>query len=956
MKNAKDEVLFQDEHLSELATLENEASRRHFFDRHQALVQMETVKLLAEIVVRRIRVDTKEALRLSDAAIELAGRLVDKKSLAFGLRAKANALYANGDFKAAIEHHESALQIFESLDELNEAGRTLSASLQPILLLGEYARAFAASERAREIFTRLNLPWRLARLEINVGNIFHRQDRFEEALTHYDRAYVGLLAHQDAEGMAVVLSNLATCLITMNDFPRALATYERARKVSEENGMSLLVAQADYNIAYLYYLRGEYSTSIEMLYATRRACEANGDAYHHALCHLDLSEIYLELNLGEEARVMAIEGFQRFEKLQMPYEMAKTLSNEAIALGQQGKTVQAIERFRRARKIFEQENNLVWPWLVDLYQGLLLLHEGRYLEARRSCMAATRFFDNSVLAGRAILGHLLLARIALKLEELDLAREETDQCLNKLTGFQSPVLSHETFCLVGQIANISGDPAAAYAAYQEARKALEAIRSQLHGEDLKISFGKNRLKVYEALVDLCLERTPRGDAVQEAFVYMESAKSRSLIEAIMPSSQIASAGESTQSGLVRRIRDLREELNWYYHRIELEQLRPEERSRERITHLQEQAQTREGELLRVAREMPASERQETAPWEASQFSLAHVRSKLDNNATLLEYFFTGERILAVVATKNEMEVIPVTITSRIASYLDLLRFQLSKFRLGADYAQRFSEALLRATQSHLKSLYAELVAPIRPLLRGTKLVIVPHGTLHYLPFHALLDSAKYLGDLFEISYAPSATMFAACQNKSVSANSKILILGVPDDRAPQILSEIRNIAGVLPQAELLIGDQATTAAFREKGPASKLVHIATHGVYRRDNPMFSGIKMADGYLNLYDLYQMKLGASLVVLSGCATGMSAIAEGDELLGLQRGLFSAGAASLLLSLWDVHDQSTAELMKSFYTRYIQTGEMTSSLQGAMKELRAEYPHPYFWAPFFLAGATN
>src|SRR5438046_9791341 len=124
--------------------------------------------------------------------------------------------------------------------------------------------------------------------------------------------------------------------------------------------MPLLVAQADYNIAYLYYWRGEYSRAIDALYAARRACEATGDAYHFALCHLDLSDIYLELNLSEEARETAHEGFLRFEKLGMRYEAAKTLANEAIANGQQGKTLQALQLFAKAREMFAREKHLVW--------------------------------------------------------------------------------------------------------------------------------------------------------------------------------------------------------------------------------------------------------------------------------------------------------------------------------------------------------------------------------------------------------------------------------------------------------------------------------------------------------------------------------------------------------------------------------------------------------------------
>src|SRR5260370_29210035 len=91
--------------------------------------------------------------------------------------------------------------------------RTLSSSIQPLILLGEYDKAFKAAARAREIFTRLNDPWRLARLEINLGNIFHRQDHFDEATVHFERAYADLLAHKEPQGIGAVIHNMQTCLI-----------------------------------------------------------------------------------------------------------------------------------------------------------------------------------------------------------------------------------------------------------------------------------------------------------------------------------------------------------------------------------------------------------------------------------------------------------------------------------------------------------------------------------------------------------------------------------------------------------------------------------------------------------------------------------------------------------------------------------------------------------------------
>jgi len=936
-----------------IGRLDSDAARQQFFTQRKSLLRKDVVEQLARLVVQKVRVSTQEALHLAEAAVLIAKKLKSEESLALALRAKANALYSSGDNHAAIEHHQQAFQLYESLEIWNEAARTLSSSIQPMILVGEYQQAFEAANRAREIFERLDDPWRLARLEINVGNIYHRQDRFEESILHYENAYRALMPYKDSEGIAVVLSNMAVCLISLNDFPRALANYQDARSFCQQNNMPLLVAQADYNIAYLYYMRGEYSRAIEALYAARRACEGTGDAYHFALCHLDLSDIYLELNLSEEAREIAHEGFLQFEKLGMGYEAAKTLANEATAYGQQGKTVQALEGFAKAREMFTRENNLVWPWLIDLYQALLLFHEGRHFEARRLCSAAATFFDQSALAGKAVLAHLLLAKIALKVGDPAQAQAEVDTALARLKEVPSPVLTYQAHLLEGQIAQGCNDRSAALRAYLQAKKALETLRSRLQAEELKISFVKNRMQVYEALVDLYISSEPAGSFNDEALTCMEAAKSRSMTEMIFQSGQSLPLGDAGQSDLVRRIRDLREELNWYYHRIELEQLRPEDKTRERLESLHEKAQSHEKELLRTLRELPAHERENATLETPSELSLKELQATLPQDATLIEYFSTGERLIAAVISRTEIHILPVTVMSRVAHFLQLLRFQLSKFRMGTEYVSRFQEPLLRATHSHLESLYSELIAPLRAFVQGKHLIIVPHGTLHFLPFHALRNGEEYLCDVFTMSYAPSAAVFALCQQKPANYTGDSLIFGVADDRAPQIAHEVASVAAILPEATLYQGEKATSTALRTKGAQSGLLHIATHGVYRQDNPMFSGIRLGDGYLNLYDLYQMKLSARLVTLSGCATGMNFVAVGDELLGLQRGLFCAGATTLLLSLWDVHDQSTSQLMQIFYRQYLSTGNMPLSLQTAMQKLREQNPHPYFWAPFVLVG---
>jgi CHAT domain-containing protein len=167
---------------------------------------------------------------------------------------------------------------------------------------------------------------------------------------------------------------------------------------------------------------------------------------------------------------------------------------------------------------------------------------------------------------------------------------------------------------------------------------------------------------------------------------------------------------------------------------------------------------------------------------------------------------------------------------------------------------------------------------------------------------------------------------------------------------------VQSVAGILRENKIFLGGNATSSKLREEGANAGVIHIATHGFFRQDNPMFSGIRLGDGYLSLHDLDQLKLPARLITLSGCATGLTTVAAGDELLGLVRGLLHAGGHSLLLSLWDIHDRTTSEFMKQFYSHYCSQGNNVAALQSAMGAIRANAPHPYYWAPFKLVGQVD
>ena len=168
-----------------------------------------------------------------------------------------------------------------------------------------------------------------------------------------------------------------------------------------------------------------------------------------------------------------------------------------------------------------------------------------------------------------------------------------------------------------------------------------------------------------------------------------------------------------------------------------------------------------------------------------------------------------------------------------------------------------------------------------------------------------------------------------------------------------VADEIRSIGAVLPGARTYIGPEATRECLKREIQTSGLVHIASHATFRPDNPMFSSFQLNDGPMNFFDIYNLRTSAGLITLSGCGTGLTSIVAGDELLGLVRGFLYAGATSVVLSLWDVNDRTTAQLMNAFYSQPTENRTIAGALRSAMLQLREQHPHPYYWAPFLVVG---
>lgn len=950
--------------IAELQGIVEPGRRQRWLARRRDQWRPELVAALCARAVALLWQDLDQADHLARTARWLAEQIDDDDSRARSCRTAANVATRRRDLRAAAADYEAAFEAFERLGDEREAAITRNSALTCLCLLGRFDQAFEWAAAARETFGRLGDRLRLARLAANVATVLSRQDRFTEALASYRAAYEELVEVGSPHDVGTSLRNIAVCLQDANDFAAALEAYRRARDYCAENGLPLLVAEVDYNVAYLYYLRGEFARALRHFERNRKSCERLDDPLHMALCDLDQSEIYLELNLPAEAARLARRGRDGFRRLGMGYEVAKCSTNLAIALHRQGDGGEAIELLGEAREIFVRENNPVWPAMIDFYRSRMLQSEGRPGPARRLAAEASRAFALAGLPSREALCEIQLARLDLGDGAADAAREHGAAALELLRPLGLPALEHQAWMVLGRCEEQLGDRPAALDAYRRAEATLERLRVHLQTDELKISFLEDKQQVYESLVWLSLEDGAADS--RDIFTAVEKAKSRNLVELLAFRAAEIPAKSAADGELVERLRRLRQELNSTYRRIDrklAESLSPgrgpaepitgAEGVRRQVDRLRDVCRSREEDLLRTLREIQVADLEFSSLQQATVVELDAVLSKIPDDAALVEYYFARGAVYACVIAGGELAVVPVSTTARVRELHRSLRYQLSKPALGKDYVARFGQRLLTDAVACLRALHDELLAPLRSRLDVGHLIVVPHDVLHHVPFHALKDGGGYLIDRMSISYAPSASIYYLCRSKPASRRRRNLVLGVADERAPLILREAEAVAKILPESRLLLGDEADEANLRRHAAGSRIVHLATHGYFRRDSPMFSAVQLAGSRLSLFDLYDLELDADLVVLSGCGTGLSEVTAGEEIVGLSRGLLYAGARAVLVTVWDVEDESTTELVGSFYRHFQALGQPARALQRAMCEHRRRFPHPYYWAPFVLVG---
>lgn len=484
----------------------------------------------------------------------------------------------------------------------------------------------------------------------------------------------------------------------------------------------------------------------------------------------------------------------------------------------------------------------------------------------------------------------------------------------------------------GRIAEAEGDRPGAIRFYASAVEIVERQRSTINTEASKIGFVGDKQTLYRRLIGALVAE---GDAVR-AFEYSERAKSRALVDLLASKKDFAAPGtaEATVASMVRE--------------LEVE---------EAATLVQETIDEKAGLALRSARDIINIKQRLSvaAPELAALVTVrparaATIQSLLAPGEVLVEYYHE-EDLYAFVLDR-------VSVTA----------FRLDGAKL-LDDVRALREAIedpsSRRFEGPARRLHDRLIKPLEGALSTQDLAIVPHGALHYVPFAALNDGQADLVERHSLRLLPSASILEFLRDRPKAPEGTFLAMGNPDvgDPAYDLKfagEEAADVARDFPRATVLLRRDASKEAFLESAGRHRILHLATHGKFNADAPLSSGLLLAgraggQGFLSLGELYSLTLGADLVTLSACETGLGRVHNGDDVVGLTRGFLYAGSDSVVATLWRVEDRSTAELMIRFYAG-LRDASRAEALRQAQLAVKRDYGHPFYWAAFQLTGRAH
>ncbi|HYE92068.1 MAG TPA: CHAT domain-containing protein, partial [Terriglobales bacterium] len=478
------------------------------------------------------------------------------------------------------------------------------------------------------------------------------------------------------------------------------------------------------------------------------------------------------------------------------------------------------------------------------------------------------------------------------------------------------------------------------AAAKTAIQLTEEVRSELTDTSLRTGYLDEKQGLYQLAARLAL-RLQRPD---EAFGYAEASRARAFLD-LLGNQTTLSKGKT--GALVD------EELRLRARLAEAAALSAESDDAD-PARAQATREAAERDYRAFIERVRKESVEQASLMSVEPVTLAEIQALLPDGTTLLEYMVGPDNAIVWIVERARVKavVLPVdraTLVTEVRAFRDAISTQ----------------APLDQVRDRASALYQRLIAAARAEIRGTRLLVVPHDVLHYLPFAALRGAdGRWLVEDLAVSTLPSASVLKFLAGKGAGASDKTLAVGNPDVGAGLNLRwaerEARLIGQRLPATTVLVRAEATEARTKALLGQAGLVHFATHGELNETDPLASALLLTpgggdDGRLEVRELFTMELQARLVVLSACETGLGKLSRGDELVGLQRAFLYAGTPAVMTTLWKVDDRASFDLIRAFYEKLGADGAVLALRHAQLATMKA-HPHPFAWAAFGLSGAPR
>ena len=620
----------------------------------------------------------------------------------------------------------------------------------------------------------------------------------------------------------------------------------------------------------------------------------------------------------------------------------------------------ALKSFDEAGKILEQaeKDGVLGAEILTIYRISNTFHRARTIQKMGDRKKAIGMYDECIKLcektpyyKQFILPKLYLFSAEAMLENGDAASASAmaDRSEKAWMEIQAdPDVIWQLYSLKGKLAEKMGDSGRALDQYLKALEVIEKNRANLYLDNGMEGFIGEKLDPYNGVIRIF---TAQGE-IREALLMAEQVRARCLSEQMM-----SSLFELIENAPIS-IADRKQMLDLYkcivYDTFYMHVLIQSgyTRYKQMVLEKQNRINANFDKLMATVKSKCGLELANLMGDEAA--SLKKVQELLCSDTVFLEYFSfnkdevsPGKLILWAVTTGDiKCFVLPVS-PSAAAKSIEELRMAID----GCDPGWKTIS----------RKLYADLISPAEGILKDKRRIIIsPYKTLHYIPFHALLDSEGVpLVQRYPLVYSPSLSAFLIGKTRASGVGDRAVAFSIGNVKSgnfsplPNTKEEVKAISGILNDCKVIQEKDFTSRCVSEYMNGRDIVHFATHGDLNPDSPKESGLITSDGKLVIDDILRLKMRARLVVLSACSTNLGRLFPGEDQVGITRAFMYAGAPSIVSSLWSVSDESTAKLMTCFYANLAKKMDKDEALRQAELTLMKEYPEPVHWAPFILTG---